>query len=134
MSIFDLFKPKPKLTLSYEEQQWNMMWDLWCEGRAASPYQELMTYQSEVNNGGHSQYFFNTANNGDLKAEVAVLLPILPPPHAENLRKGYEAFAAMADIADDDCDDLLDECDDVFYANEAAINDLLRAYADTIVL
>ena len=65
---------------------------------------------------------------------LAKTLPLLPAPLSGNLRRGYEAFAAMADIADDDCDDLLDECDDVFYANEAAINDLLRAYADSIVL
>ena len=29
------------------------------EGKAESPYAELMTYQGDINNGGHSQYFSN---------------------------------------------------------------------------
>lgn len=34
------------------------LWELWEGERVDSPYAELMTYQSEINNGGHSQFFF----------------------------------------------------------------------------
>lgn len=56
MGVFRFFK-KNKAEPTDEQKKWNKMWDLWAEGRADSPYAELMTYQSEINNGGHDQYF-----------------------------------------------------------------------------
>ena len=52
-----LFGKKSELT--EEQKKWNKMWDLWANGLTDSPYAELMTYQSEVYNGGHGQYFDN---------------------------------------------------------------------------
>ena len=43
--------------LTEAEMKVNKMWDLWVEGKADSPAAELMKYQSEINNGGHDQYF-----------------------------------------------------------------------------
>ena len=132
MGILDLFRKKK--ALSEEEQKWNKMWDLWVAGAAESPYAELMTYESEVNNGGHSQYFFNTANCGDLAAEVTVLLKVLPEPLRENLKRCYEAFSGQEDICDDENDDLFEECDSLFYDNEQCLLDLLEMYAHSMVL
>lgn len=56
MGLFDKLKKKDELP--EKDRKWNKMWDLWAEGEAAAPYAQLMTYDSEVNNGGHSQYFF----------------------------------------------------------------------------
>ena len=67
------------------ERKWNLMWDMWVAGEAKSPYAELMEYESEVNNGGHSQYFFNIANCGDLGEEVEKLLRVLPNPHDSHI-------------------------------------------------
>lgn len=61
MGLFDLFR-KNKTELSDEQEKWNKMWNLWEENRADTPYAELMTYQSEINNGGHDQYFLNVEN------------------------------------------------------------------------
>lgn len=127
-----IFGRKKKLTEA--ERKWNRMWELWVQGNVDSPYLELMNYESEVNNGGHSQYFFNTANCGDLKAEMAVLLTALPEPLLANLRRAYDAFASQEDIADDDNDDLFEECDDVFYEHEALFTALLENYAKTMKL
>lgn len=134
MGIFDFIKPQKPQELPPEQQRWNKMWDLWADGELDSPYASLMTYQSEVNNGGHDQYFFNTANCGDLQAEVTAVLSLLPEVLRENLRRGYEAFAAQEDITDDTNEALFSECDDVFYANEQLINQLLEAFAATIKL
>ena len=49
------------------------MWDLWVEKKAETPYAELMTYQSEVSNGGHDQYFTNTENTGDIQKEIHIV-------------------------------------------------------------
>ena len=56
MGLFDIFKKK-KVELTEEQLKWNKMWELWTEAKVEVPYAQLMTYQSEVNNGGHDQYF-----------------------------------------------------------------------------
>jgi hypothetical protein len=132
MSIFDIFKPKPKL--SYTDQQWNKMWDLWAKGNIPSPYDELMRYQSEVYNGGHDQYFCNTANCYDLKAEVEALVTILPPALVGKVQRCYMVFSALGDESNDEIEELYQECDDLFYENEEPINNLLESYAATIKL
>lgn len=119
--------------LTEEERKWDLMWDMWVRGEAASPYAELMEYEGEVNNGGHSQYFINVANCGDLKTEVEKVLAILPNPLRDNLKRGYDAFAAQEDIEDED-EELLEECDDVFYEHEQLLLDILKEYANGLNL
>lgn len=129
MGIFDLFKKKEPLSA---EEKLNKLWDMWADGKAAFPCAALMTYESEVNNGGHSQYFYNVANTGDLKAEVAAVLAILPKPLQSNLRRGYDAFSTQDNIDDDINDDLFDECDDLFYEHEQLLIDLIQRYANEL--
>lgn len=130
MGIFDMFKKK-SATLT-EEEKLDKMWELWEKGKLKSPCAQLMTYEAEVNNGGHSQYFFNIANCGDLKTEVNTILPILPKILQENLKRGYDAFAAQEDICDDDNEELFKECDDVFYKNEQLLIAVLKTYASEL--
>ena len=132
MGFLDCLKPKKKLT--EQEQKWNKMWELWVQGRTRQPYTELMEYESEVNNGGHSQYFFNTANCGDLKAQVQILLEVLPEPLLGNLKAAYEAFSGQEDICSDENDALFDACDQVFYDHEQQLLALLEAYAQEMTL
>ncbi len=127
-----MFQKNSKLTEA--EQKWNLMWDLWAEGKAISPYAQMMEYESEVNNGGHSQYFFNVANCGDLKQDVDILLTALPEPLCGNLKRGYDAFAALDEIDSDENDDLFDECDSVFYDHEQLLIEMLEEYAQTLTL
>ena len=122
MGFFGLFKKKKALTT---EEKLNKMWDMWANGELKTPCAKLMTYESEVNNGGHSQYFFNVANCGDLKAEVEAVLPMLPEPLRENLRRGYAAFSTQQDMADDINDQVFEKCDDVFYEHEQLLIDIL---------
>ncbi len=129
MGLFDMFKKKVPLT---EEQKLNKLWDLWAEGQAPSPGAALMTYESEINNGGHSQYFFNTANTSDLKAEADAVLSLLPEPLKSNFQRAYEAFAAQEDIDDDANNDLFNQCDDVFYAHEPLLMELIQQYANEL--
>lgn len=110
------------------------MWDLWAEGKADSPYAELMTYQSEINNGGHSQYFCNVENTGCLKNEMASLKSILPAVLEYNLNKAYAAYLVLEEKEDEEAQELLESCDDVFYENEEEVNALLEEYASKIQL
>ena len=106
----------------------NKIWDLWAEGKAKTPYAELMTYQGEINNGGHSQFFLNVSNTGDLPATVEVLLGILPEPLKSNLSWAYDSYLSTKD-SDEEDDELFDECDNVFYEHEERINAMLDEYA-----
>ena len=72
MGLFDIFKKK-KIELTEEQLRWNKTWDLWVEKKAETPYAELMTYQSEVNNGGHDQYFTKVENTGDIQKEIHIV-------------------------------------------------------------
>lgn len=123
MGIFDIFKKK-KAALT-TDQKLDKMWDLWAVNKLDLPCAKLMKYESEVNNGGHSQYFFNVANCGDLAAEVETVLSMLPEPLRENLARGYAAFSELDDISDDVNDELFEECDDVFYEHEQLIIDII---------
>ena len=131
MGLFDIFKKK-KVELTEEQLKWNKMWELWTEEKTKSPYTELMTYQSEINNGGHSQYFCNVDNVSDLKKEMSALEEILIPLLRENLQKAYKADLILEEKEDEEAEEILDQCDDVFYENEEQINRILQEYANTL--
>ena len=134
MGLFDLFKKK-KVELTEEQRKWNKMWELWVEGQPDSPYAELMTYQSEINNGGHGQYFANVENTGDLQKEMMALETVLSSKLKENLKKAYEAYLVLEDTeGDEQAEAALEQCDDVFYENEEEINTRLKEYADRVKL
>lgn len=124
MGFFDIFKKKKEQPLT-TGQKVNKMWELWGEDKLDLPCAKLMKYESEVNNGGHSQYFFNVANCGDLAEEVEAVLSMLPDPLRENLARGYAAFSEQDDISDDVNDGVFEECDDVFYEHEQDIIDII---------
>ena len=77
------------------------MWALWAEEKAESPYAQLMTYQSEINNGGHNQYFTNVENTTNLQNEISVLEMILPVKHKDNLQKAYKAYLVLKEEEDE---------------------------------
>lgn len=132
MGIFDIFKKKQ--TALTTDQKLDKMWDLWADDKLDLPCAKLMKYESEVNNGGHSQYFFNVANSGDLAVEVEAVLSMLPEPLRENLARGYVAFSSQKDISDDINDELFEECDDVFYEHEQLIIDLIYEAAKSFAM
>ena len=80
MRLFDIFKKKSQLP--EEQLKWNKMWDLWVEKKVDSPYAELMTYYSEISNGGHAQYFINTDAS---EKEISVMKEILPKNFITNI-------------------------------------------------
>ena len=134
MGLFNIFKKK-KMELTEEQLKWNKMWELWTEEKVASPYAELMTYQSEINNGGHDQYFTNVENTGDLSKEISALEQILSTELKDNLNKAYKAYMILEkNDEDEEAEETLEQCDDVFYENEEEIKRLLEEYACKIEL
>lgn len=134
MGLISFFK-KNKAELTDEQKKWNKMWDLWAEGRADSPYAELMTYQSEINNGGYDQYFFNIENTGDLQKEMAALDTVLPVKLRENLKNAYNVYLKQAnEESDEQAGAMLRQYDDAFYKDEEEILCILREYASGLEL
>ena len=134
MGVFGFFK-KRKRELSHEQKKWNKMWELWAENRADTPYAEVMTYQSEVNNGGHDQYFLNVEQTGDLQAEISILENVLSEELRSNLMTAYDAYQMLADKeSDEEWEAILEGCDNVFFKNEEEINRILKEYASEIEL
>ena len=147
MGLFDFFKKKKEELPAKQEEKtdateqeatsgaveqdaWDRMWELWGEGNADSPYAEVLTYQSEINNGGHDQYFLNVENTGDLQKEMAALETVLSEKLQKNLRNAYYAYQQLTDSeSDEDTEAILEQCDDIFYQNEEEINCILKEYA-----
>ena len=134
MGVFDFLK-KDKVQVNETEKKWNKLWELWMEGEAESPFAELMTYQSEINNGGHDQYFANVENSGDLQKEMSALETILSATLKANLKEAYQAYLILEENEDDEeAEEVLEQCDDVFYENEEEINRALEEYASKLEL
>ena len=130
--MFGLLKrKKTKVELTESQLKWNRMWELWTEGKVESPIGELMTYQSEINNGGHSQYFFNTGNIDDLQMNLVNILSILPKELKDNLESAYKSYMALEQNEDnEEAEKILEKCDDVFYENEHKIIRILEQYSE----
>ena len=132
--FFDIFRRKKNkdiddIVLSEADEKWNRMWDLWAEGEIKSPYNELMTYQSEVNNGGHHQYFLNTENNGDVRRDIEALCTILPGVLTDNIQAAFKAYIELEQDKNIEAnEEILEKCDDVFWENEEMINSILESY------
>ena len=132
MFIADSYTPGNNAT--NEDRKWNLMMDLWIEEDLPAPYQELITYDNEVNNGGHAQYFFNTADCRDIKTEIETILPALPDLLHENLKQGLKAFLALDDVIYDPENEVFNQCDEVFYDNEELLIEILNQFAATLDL
>ncbi len=134
--FFDLFRRKKNkdikdVVLSEADEKWNKMWDLWVDGNVESPYNELMTYQSEVNNGGHHQYFLNTENNGDVRKDIEALCAILPDVLKNNIQTAFKSYIELEqDKNIETNEEILENCDDVFWENEEMINSILEGYCN----
>lgn len=55
---------------------------------------------------------------------------ILTPILSENLKKAYKAYLILEENEEDEkAEEILEQCDDIFYENEEQINHLLEQYA-----
>ncbi len=130
MRLFGFFK-KNKVELSEQQIKWNRMWEQWANGQTESPYTELMNYHGEINNGGHCQYFTNVENTGDLQKEMSALEDVLSAELTNNLQKAYNAYLILEEKdGDETSEEILNECDCIFFENEEEINRILENYAE----
>ena len=118
--------------LELKDQKWNTMWELWTEGETISPYSEIMEYYSEIQNGGHAQYFSNLGDLEKLDDNIKVLLTSLPNKFVVRLEKAYELYFKYE--YGEDTEKMMEKCDKLFYHKEKIINKMLEEYASTMTL
>jgi len=133
MGLFGFFRKK-QTELTDEQKKWNTLWELWVEGNVEVPYRQLMTYQSDVSNGGHDQYFTNIENTGNLPEELSVLKTILPQKLSDNLQTAYRAYLVLENAYDEAASQTMQRCDSMFYEAEKEITRTLQEYAKRIKL
>lgn len=122
------------------QRQWDYMWQLWTECRLPSPYQELLTYDAEVQDGGHLQYFINAEiRKFNMFSIMSALKEVLPEKLGDNLSAAYRSYCRLGiDVSDDDAiaealeDAPLSLFDDCFFELEEELLSLLESYAATL--
>ena len=122
------------------EDQWNLMWQMWENGEIDSPYNELLTYDSEMQEGGHLQFFLNRAlRRENIFSVMAALRETLPAGHADNLSQAYRQYCLLDIDPDDDGavmqalgDDPLSPFDCYYAEHEEELLDVLEAFAATL--
>ena len=134
---------KKQYQLSEEELKWNKMWDKWTEEELEQPLSSLLTYVSEIQNGGHLQFFSNLEEygNNQLKNTLRELKKILPSEHYDNLNKAYKCYQKLdfkpvtsEDYCDVAIEEPLKEFDDFYYEYEEEITSIMKEYSLKIEL
>lgn len=123
-----------------EKDKWSMMWEKWEAGEIESPYNELLTYDNEMQEGGHLQFFLNRALRGEnMFSVMAALRETLPSGHADNLSQAYRQYCLLDIDPDDDGavmqaleDDPLSPFDRYYAEHEEELLDVLEAFAATL--
>ena len=131
MCVFKKSKTSATIKAHMEEEaaaKFNRMWDLWAKGDIPSPYADLMTYYSEVNNGSHAQFFDNVSSTGHLEAVMHELKVIVPFDIRVSLVEAHNAFKVNGADAEENVD-FFDHADEVFYEREDLINKILEDYS-----
>lgn len=120
--------------LSKVDLQWNKMMDLWVDEKLESPYLELIEYLNGINGEGHFCHFDNVNDNGDLKEYVTTLMTILPEPLKSNIKLAYKTYKINSDDISDENEEILKNCDKIYYENENLVNNILIKRASKIEL
>lgn len=126
----NIFK-KNSQTKKEAAEKLSKMWDLWVEGNIPSPYADLMTYKSEVNNGGHAQFFHNVSKTGHLRAVMRALDKLLPFDTKPALVEAYHAWQVNGAEAEEN-ENFFIAADEWFEKKEKIIDKILENYSITL--
>lgn len=131
-----LFKKK----LPKSAKQWNKIWELWSNFELDNPVKDLMTYISEINNGGHLQFFENLENNEeDITIVLNNIKSFLPNELIENLDNAYSTHKSLntsIETIDDyvavEMENHFGKYDDILLNQEELINSIIQTEADKL--
>ena len=120
-------------------EKWNTLIDMWADGDLNGPINDLLTYDAEINNGGHLQFFENC--NEDLDVMMESLKGILSKKLYDNLNDAYRIYLSsdynienVNDYVDVALEGNYDMHDDVYYDSYKEIRKIIQEYANKIEL
>lgn len=134
---------KKEVQLSEEELKWNKMWELWSDGELEQPISSLLTYEGEIPNGGHLQFFCNIEEDEENKIDDVLneLKKILPKEHYNNLNSAYKEYQKLnfePETSEEYCEVSIEEpllkYDNFYYEHEEEIQNILKEYSLKIKL
>lgn len=121
----------------FSEEKWNKMIDMWSDFELDDPIKDVLTYDAEINNGGHLQFFENCHDN--LDEMLLSLKNTLPSDIYNNLKKAYDIYASsntnienVDDYVEESSKNQFSEYDTYYYNNTDKINEILKNFASTL--
>lgn len=134
--IIHNFKPHSSKIIA-DPNKWNYMIDLWVDNKLDNPIQHLITYDSEVNNGGHLQFFENC--HEELPEIIPLIKTYLSKNMAKNLQDAYDLYLnlnpntySIDTFVDVAREDHFDKFDNYYYEHDKEVNQVLTKYSLTL--
>ena len=87
-------KVEIKRDISKAELLWEQLWRQWRDGKIITPLDELLTYTSIVQDGGHIRLFITLQCKEKALLFIKGLKGILPNKLYKNLQKAYSIFCS----------------------------------------
>ena len=119
------------------EDKWNYMIDLWVDNKLDNPIKHLITYDNEINNGGHLQFFQN--NHDELSEIIPVIKKYLSKNMSKNLQDAYELYLKINPNIDSiesyvevSQEENFEKFDNYYYEHDKEINKVLTEYSLTL--
>lgn len=122
-----------------DAEKWNKMIDLWSDYKLDDPIKDVITYDAEVQNGGHLQFFENCQD--EIEELMISLKKQLPEEMYNNLKQAYKLHKEKnlnIETVDDYVEEAqlgdFDKFDKFYYDNEKKVNKIMQEYASTLDL
>ena len=87
-------KVEIKRNISKAELLWEQLWRQWRDGKIITPLDELLTYTSIVQDGGHIRLFITLQCKEKVLLFIKGLKGMLPNKLYKNLKKAYSIFCS----------------------------------------
>ena len=123
--MFSFFRKK-KIEPTYEQQKWNQLCNLYCNGleELNKDMYILFEYDNGINGEGHSCFFSN--NEEELHEYADSLKKTLPPKLFDSFIKAYNSYNTDNEV------EACDAADDYFNDHEQEIIEILQGYANSL--
>ena len=129
--VYEITGEDPETEL---ELNWNKMWVLWMNKKMESPYQEILSYETDVRNGSHLEYFNWIKDNENFEKTIDIVSKNLKGTVLETIfNQAYDAYQKI-EKSKDEAEQILSLCDKAFANEEDAIEKYLETIASKIDL
>lgn len=132
-------KVEIKRTISKNELLWEQLWRQWRDGKIITPLDELLTYTSIVQDGGHIRLFITLQCKEKVLLFIKGLKGMLPNKLYKNLKTAYSIFCNnVNEIINckntSHLEELFDKQDLYFYDYQYLIHKIILYYLSDLTI